>query len=174
MSNLLNVGANLRAVTRSKAVSPTHFLCTRYPHPKSRVSGKGLTNAHAGSKSGVSHLRNLSYTKIIFLSEKQLVPRKRFRRYEAIFFLPFVPINRFIWYKIMEIVSTYVTLADSCKEFVPFDGLGPCEILEISPLWTFSGDGRSRTAVQTSHQIAFYTFIRPLIVGPGLPDGGLT
>ena len=38
----------------------------------------------------------------------------------------------------------------------------------------FSGDGRSRTAVQTSHQIAFYTFIRPLIVGSGLPDGGLT
>lgn len=103
-----------------------------------------------------------------------MVPRKRFRRYEAIFFLPFVPMNRFIWYKIMEIVSTYVTQADSCKEFVPFDGLGPCEILEISPLWTFSGDGRSRTAVQTSHQIAFYTFIRPLIVGPGLPDGGLT
>ena len=38
----------------------------------------------------------------------------------------------------------------------------------------FSGDGRGRTAVQTSHQIAFYTFIRPLIVGSGLPDGGLT
>ncbi len=37
-----------------------------------------------------------------------------------------------------------------------------------------SGDGRSRTAVQTSHQVAFYTFIRPLVVGPGLPDGGLT
>ena len=36
------------------------------------------------------------------------------------------------------------------------------------------GDGRGRTAVQTSHQIAFYTFIRPLIVGSGLPDGGLT
>ena len=38
----------------------------------------------------------------------------------------------------------------------------------------FSGDGRGRTAGQTSHQIAFYTFIRPLIVGSGLPDGGLT
>lgn len=38
----------------------------------------------------------------------------------------------------------------------------------------FSGDGRSRTAVQTSHQIAFYTFIHPLIVGSGLPNGGLT
>ena len=37
-----------------------------------------------------------------------------------------------------------------------------------------SGDGRSRTAVQTSHQVAFYTFIRPLVVGPGLPEGGLT
>ena len=62
----------------------------------------------------------------------------------------------------------------NCPVFVPFGGYGPCKILAISPLWTFSGDGRSRTAVQTSHQIAFYTFIRPLIVGPGLPDGGLT
>lgn len=68
----------------------------------------------------------------------------------------------------------YVTLANSCKEIVPFKGLELCKILAISPLWTLSGDGRSRTAVQTSHQIAFYTFIRPLIVGPGLPDGGLT
>lgn len=116
----------------------------------------------------------MSYTKIIFLSEKQLVPRKRFKRYNVTFFLSSVLIKRFIRYEIMEIVSTYVTQADSCKEFVPFDGLGLCKILEISPLWTFSGDGRSRTAVQTSHQIAFYTFIRPLIVGPGLPDGGLT
>lgn len=74
----------------------------------------------------------------------------------------------------MEIVSRYVTLADSCKEIVPFRGHELCKILPINPLWTFSGDGRSRTAVQTSHQIAFYTFIRPLIVGPGLPDGGLT
>ena len=61
-----------------------------------------------------------------------------------------------------------------CPVFVPFEEPGLRKILEISPLWTFSGDGRSRTAVQTSHQIAFYTFIRPLIVGPGLPDGGLT
>ena len=38
----------------------------------------------------------------------------------------------------------------------------------------FSGDGRSRTAVQTTCREAFYTFIRPLIVGSGLPDGGLT
>ena len=34
------------------------------------------------------------------------------------------------------------------------------------------GDGRGRTAVQTSHQIAFYTFILPLIVGIGLPEDG--
>ena len=61
-----------------------------------------------------------------------------------------------------------------CPVFVPSDGLELRKILVIGPLWTFSGDGRSRTAVQTSHQIAFYTFIRPLIVGPGLPDGGLT
>ena len=46
----------------------------------------------------------LSFTKIIFLSEKKLVPRKRFRRYNATHFLSFVPINRFIWYKIMVIV----------------------------------------------------------------------
>ena len=34
LSNLLNVSANLRVVTRLKAVNPTHFLCARYPHPK--------------------------------------------------------------------------------------------------------------------------------------------
>ena len=61
-----------------------------------------------------------------------------------------------------------------CPVFVPFEGFKLCKILAISPLWTFSGDGRSRTAVQTSHQIAFYTFIHPLIVGSGLPNGGLT
>ena len=60
------------------------------------------------------------------------------------------------------------------SRFCPVWGLGLRKILEISPLWTFSGDGRSRTAVQTSHQIAFYTFIHPLIVGSGLPNGGLT
>ena len=37
-----------------------------------------------------------------------------------------------------------------------------------------SGDGRSRTAVQTTHQEAFYTFSRPLVVGRGLPEDGLT
>lgn len=74
----------------------------------------------------------------------------------------------------MEIVSTYVTPADSCKEFVPFEGLGLCKILAISPLWTFSGDGRSRTAVQTTRQEAFYTLSRPLVVGRGLPEDGLT
>ena len=39
------------------------FLYARYPHPKSLPSGKGLTLALAGSKSGVSHLRNFSYLK---------------------------------------------------------------------------------------------------------------
>ena len=65
-------------------------------------------------------------------------------------------------------------LSRFCPVFVPFGGLELRKILLISSLWTFSGDGRGRTAVQTSHQIAFYTFIRPLIVGSGLPDGGLT
>ena len=60
LSNLLSVSANLRVVSRSKALSPTHFLCVRYPHPKSLPSGKGLAIALAGSISGVSHLRNLS------------------------------------------------------------------------------------------------------------------
>jgi len=36
------------------------FLCARYSHPKSWVSGKGLTLALADSISGVPHLRNLS------------------------------------------------------------------------------------------------------------------
>ena len=36
----------------------------------------------------------------------------------------------------------------------------------------FSGDGRTRTAVQTPHQAAFYTLISPLIVGLGLPMNG--
>ena len=43
----------------------------------------------------------------------------------------------------------------------------------FSPV-TFGGDGRSRTAVQTTHQEAFYTFSRPLVVGRGLPEDGLT
>ena len=38
----------------------------------------------------------------------------------------------------------------------------------------FSGDGRSRTAVQTTRQEAFYTLSRPLVVGRGLPEDGLT
>ena len=66
------------------------------------------------------------------------------------------------------------TRASYKEKIVPFERLELCKILSISPLWTFSGDGRSRTAVQTSHQIAFYTFIHPLIVGSGLPNGGLT
>ena len=36
----------------------------------------------------------------------------------------------------------------------------------------FRGDGRTRTAVQTTHKRAFYTLIRPLIVGDRLPEGG--
>ncbi len=35
----------------------------------------------------------------------------------------------------------------------------------------FCGDGRSRTAVQTKSQIAFYTLILSLVVGPKLPKG---
>ena len=38
----------------------------------------------------------------------------------------------------------------------------------------FRGDGRSRTAVQTTYPAAFYTLILPLVVGDGLPEGGLT
>ena len=38
------------------------LFCVRYPHPQSLPSGKGLALALAGSKSGVSHLRNLSKT----------------------------------------------------------------------------------------------------------------
>ena len=33
-----------------------------------------------------------------------------------------------------------------------------------------SGDGRTRTAVQTPHPKAFYTLIPSLVVGPGLPE----
>ena len=36
-----------------------------------------------------------------------------------------------------------------------------------------SGDGRTRTAVQTTHKAAFYTLILPLVVGQGLPEDGL-
>ena len=35
----------------------------------------------------------------------------------------------------------------------------------------FCGDGRSRTAVQTTPQRAFYTLIPPLVVDLGLPKG---
>ena len=38
----------------------------------------------------------------------------------------------------------------------------------------FSGDGRSRTAVQTKPRRAFYTLILPLVVGRGMPEGGLS
>ena len=34
------------------------------------------------------------------------------------------------------------------------------------------GDGRTRTAVQTTHKRAFYTLILPLIVGGKLPEDG--
>ncbi len=34
----------------------------------------------------------------------------------------------------------------------------------------YRGDGRSRTAVQTTSPAAFYTLILPLVVGCGLPD----
>ena len=34
------------------------------------------------------------------------------------------------------------------------------------------GDGRTRTAVQTTYQIAFYMLILPLIVGMRLPEDG--
>ena len=37
----------------------------------------------------------------------------------------------------------------------------------------FCGDGRTRTAVQTPLQAAFYTLILPLAVGPSTPEGGL-
>jgi len=36
----------------------------------------------------------------------------------------------------------------------------------------FCGDGRTRTAVQTKSQWAFYTLILPLIVGTDQPEGG--
>jgi len=36
------------------------------------------------------------------------------------------------------------------------------------------GDGRTRTAVQTSLQAAFYTLILPLFFDRGLPEGGRT
>ena len=57
LSNLLNVSANLWGATRSKAVSPTHYLCARYPLPKSLPSGKGLTFARLGSNIGVSYTK---------------------------------------------------------------------------------------------------------------------
>ena len=59
LSSLLSTSAYLRVITRSKAVNPTHIFFTRYPHPKSLPSGKGLTFALSGSISGVSHLRNV-------------------------------------------------------------------------------------------------------------------
>ena len=38
----------------------------------------------------------------------------------------------------------------------------------------FSGDGRTRTAVQKPHRAAFYMLILPLIVGGGQPEDGQT
>ena len=39
---------------------------------------------------------------------------------------------------------------------------------------SFSGDGRTRTAVQTPYQVAFYMLSLPLVFVPGMPEGGLT
>ena len=36
----------------------------------------------------------------------------------------------------------------------------------------YGGDGRTRTAVQTTHKRAFYTLILPLVFDDGLPEGG--
>ena len=44
--------------------------------------------------------------------------------------------------------------------------------LSGTPRGIFSGDGRTRTAVQTPHQAAFYTLSFPLFVGRGLPENG--
>ena len=60
LSNLLSASVNLRVIPHSKAVNPKHIFFTRYPHPKSLPSGKGLTFALSVSISGISHLRNLS------------------------------------------------------------------------------------------------------------------
>jgi len=38
----------------------------------------------------------------------------------------------------------------------------------------FCGDGRTRTAVQTLHQAAFYALISPLIFDNGQPKSGRT
>ena len=35
------------------------------------------------------------------------------------------------------------------------------------------GGGRTRTAVQTTHQVAFYMLIRPLVFVPGMRGGAL-
>ena len=37
----------------------------------------------------------------------------------------------------------------------------------------FSGDGRTRTAVQTPHQAAFYMLILPLVFVRDMPEDGL-
>ena len=39
-------------------------------------------------------------------------------------------------------------------------------------LFLICGDGRTRTAVQTPHRVAFYTLIRPLVFVYNLPEGG--
>ena len=39
-------------------------------------------------------------------------------------------------------------------------------------LFLICGDGRTRTAVQTPHRVAFYTLIRPLVFDCNLPEGG--
>lgn len=54
VSQVIKFATPKRVVTRLKAVSPTHFFYSRYPHPKSLPSGKGLTIALTGSNSGVS------------------------------------------------------------------------------------------------------------------------
>ena len=41
-----------------------------------------------------------------------------------------------------------------------------------NPRGISSGDGRTRTAVQTTHKAAFYTLILPLVVGQRLPEDG--
>ena len=67
----------------------------------------------------------------------------------------------------------FILLASVSHPFAFIHRAGRKMPLRVSEEHFFSGDGRTRTAVQTPYPIAFYTFILPLIVGNGMPEDGL-
>lgn len=71
--------------------------------------------------------------------------------------------RKFIWWRVLNL-PVPVSLKNGVKKGNDYEKCPPEYLRGI-----FSGDGRTRTAVQTPHQAAFYTLSHPLVVGRRLP-----